>query len=137
TRNMVTGASRADVMVILIDARHGVKEQSLRHLYLAGLLRLRHVIVAVNKMDLVDWSELRFNRIVAELQAHCRRFGFNELRLYGLPVSSLLGENLSTLSPQMPWFRGLPLLELLERLAESWRPEPEPLRFVVQGSIRP
>lgn len=137
TRNMVTGVSRADVMVMLIDARHGVKEQSLRHLYLAGLLRLRHVVVAVNKMDLVEWSELRFNRIVAELQAHCRHFGFQGLRLYGIPVSSLRGENFSAPSSHMPWFRGLPLLDLLDRLAESWRPEPAPLRFVVQGSIRP
>jgi len=136
TRNMVTGASRADVMVMLIDARHGVKEQSLRHLYLAGLLRLRNVVVAVNKMDLVDWSETRFNNICAELQAWCQRFGFSGLRLHGIPVSSLKGDNLTTASARMPWFRGLPLLELLERFAESRIPPVEPMRFMVQGNIR-
>lgn len=137
TRNMVTGASRADMMVLLVDSRHGVKEQSLRHLYIAGLLRLRHVIVAVNKMDLIDWSEQRFNNICAELESHRKQFGFSDMRMHGVPVSSLLGENITAPSPRMTWFKGLPLLELLESCAESWRPEPQPLRFVVQNTIRP
>lgn len=136
TRNMVTGASRADIMVMLVDARHSVKEQSLRHLYLAGLLRLKNVVVAVNKMDLVDWSELRFNRICAELQAWCRSFGFTSLRMHFIPVSSLQGDNLTTASARMSWFRGLPLLELLERFAECSATRVEPMRFVVQGNIR-
>lgn len=137
TRNMVTGASRADIMVLLVDARQGIKQQSLRHLYLAGLLHLRQVIVAVNKMDLVEWDERRFDRILSELDAYRTRFGFAAMRLHGIPVSSLLGDNVTTRSSRMGWFKGQSLLELLKHLAETCRPESQPMRFMVQGCIRP
>ena len=112
TRNMVTGASTADLALLLVDARAGLTEQSRRHAAIAGLLRMRHVIVAVNKMDLVDHSEERFDdvvRAVLELAAH---FGLHDVEF--IPISALHGDNVVERSERMPWYAGPPLLERLE-----------------------
>jgi sulfate adenylyltransferase large subunit len=112
TRNMVTGASTADLALLLVDARAGLTEQSRRHAAIAGLLRMRHVIVVVNKMDLVDYSEERFDdvvRSVLELAAH---FDLHEVEF--IPLSALHGDNVVERSERMPWYDGPPLLERLE-----------------------
>jgi sulfate adenylyltransferase large subunit len=112
TRNMVTGASTADLALLLVDARAGLTEQSRRHAAITGLLRMRHVIVAVNKMDLVGYSEERFDdvvRAVLELAAH---FDLHEVEF--IPISALHGDNVVERSERMPWYAGPPLLERLE-----------------------
>jgi sulfate adenylyltransferase subunit 1 len=112
TRNMVTGASTADLALLLVDARAGLTEQSRRHAAIAGLLRMRHVIVVVNKMDLVDYSEERFDdvvRSVLELAAH---FDLHEVEF--IPISALHGDNVVERSARMPWYDGPPLLDRLE-----------------------
>ena len=112
TRNMVTGASTADLALLLVDARAGLTEQSRRHAAIAGLLRLRHVIVAVNKMDLVDHSEERFDDVVREVMELAAEFGLHEIEF--IPISALHGDNVVERSARMPWYAGPPLLERLE-----------------------
>ena len=112
TRNMVTGASTAELALILIDARHGVVEQTRRHLAVTGLLGVRHVAVAVNKMDLVDWSQERFDDIVAEFARHATRFGIEDVA--AVPVSALFGDNVVDRSDRAGWYTGPTLLEHLE-----------------------
>src|SRR5579859_7048456 len=104
TRNMVTGASTADVAVILVDARKGLVEQSRRHAFIATLLRIPHLVVAVNKMDLVDWSETRFEDIKAEFEAFATRLDIGDLAF--LPVSALKGDNVVDRSLSMQWYTG-------------------------------
>ncbi len=135
TRNMVTGASTADAAVVLVDARKGVLEQSRRHAFIASLLRIPHLVVAVNKMDLVDWDEDRFRTIVDDFTAFAR--GLDVPDVTSIPISALRGDNVVERSTRMPWYSGLPLLEHLETvdIAED-RNLVDP-RFPVQYVIRP
>src|SRR4051794_18212457 len=112
TRNMVTGASTADLALLLVDARAGLTEQSRRHAAIAGLLRMRHVIVAVNKMDLVGYSEERFDDVVREVMGLAAHFDLREIEF--IPISALHGDNVVERSERMPWYDGPPLLERLE-----------------------
>jgi sulfate adenylyltransferase large subunit len=126
TRNMVTGASTADVALILVDARKGVVEQSRRHALIASLLRIPHVVVCVNKMDLVEWNPAAMESVQAELPD-----------AEVIPVSALHGDNVVERSARMPWYRGPSLLEWLERLEVASDRNLEELRFPVQWVIRP
>ncbi len=135
TRNMVTGASTAELALILIDARHGVVEQTRRHLAVTGLLGVRHVAVAVNKMDLVDWDQTRFDEIVAEFHRHATRFGIKDV--VSVPVSALFGDNVVDRSDRAAWYTGPTLLEHLETVPVGSDPAAQPLRLPVQYVIRP
>jgi sulfate adenylyltransferase large subunit len=131
TRNMVTGASTADVALILVDARNGVIEQSRRHAVIASLLRIPHAVVCVNKMDLVDWDESVFDEIVRE---------FASLPLADVtfvPISALHGDNVVERSERMPWYAGPPLLQYLEELQVAADRNLDDFRFPVQWVIRP
>ena len=135
TRNMVTGASTCQLAIILIDARHGVLAQTKRHSYIASLLGIRHVVVAVNKMDLVDWSRDRFDAICAEYRDFAK--GLEIVDPYFLPMSALLGDNVVDPSPSLPWFEGPTLMEHLETVDVSEGGDVERLRLPVQAVIRP
>jgi sulfate adenylyltransferase subunit 1 len=114
TRNMITGASNANLIIILIDARNGVVEQTRRHSIIASLLNIPHVVVAVNKMDLVDYSRDRYNDIVIDYAAIARTLGLKEVTY--LPISALDGDNIVDRSSRLPWYEGPALLELLETI---------------------
>ncbi|MCB1285827.1 MAG: 50S ribosome-binding GTPase, partial [Microthrixaceae bacterium] len=114
TRNMVTGASTADVAIVLIDARKGVLEQSRRHAFLASLLRIPHLVLAVNKMDLVDYSEERFNEIKDEFRNFAAKLDVTDLTF--IPVSALHGDNIVNRSENMAWYGGSSLLHHLEEV---------------------
>lgn len=135
TRNTVTGASTADVVVLLIDARKGLLEQTRRHLAVASLLRVAHVIVAVNKIDLVGYSEERYLELAAEITQTGAGLGVADLRT--IPVSALEGANIVDRSGKTPWYTGPSLLELLEELPPADEPSDESFRFPVQTVIRP
>jgi bifunctional enzyme CysN/CysC len=136
TRNMVTGASTADVAVVLVDARKGLLEQSRRHAYLATLLRIPHLVVAVNKMDLVDWDEARFRTIVADFSAFKEMLpGVAEVTF--IPMSALRGDNVVDRSAAMPWYDGPALLEHLETVHIAEDRNLVNTRFPVQYVIRP
>jgi bifunctional enzyme CysN/CysC len=112
TRNMVTGASTAEAAVVLIDARHGVVEQSKRHAFIASLLRVPHIVACVNKMDLVDWDRREFEAIAQDFRVFARRVGLPDVHV--LPISALNGDNVVEPSAEAPWYEGPPLLEYLE-----------------------
>jgi bifunctional enzyme CysN/CysC len=135
TRNMVTGASNADLAVILVDARNGVLEQTRRHAVIASLLHLPHVVVAVNKMDLVDWDEAVFVRICEDLTAFVNRF--DEPSLTFIPMSAKLGDNVVEPSSNMPWYQGPPLLRYLEEVPATEETGPVGARLPVQWVIEP
>lgn len=135
TRNMVTGASTADAAIVLVDARMGVREQSRRHSFIASLLGIPHVVVAVNKMDLVDWSEEVFRTIVADYTGFAKRLTIDDISF--VPISALLGDNVVTASAQMPWYQGGPVLHLLESIMPGRRQNAIDFRFPVQYVIRP
>jgi sulfate adenylyltransferase subunit 1 len=135
TRNMVTGASTANAAIILIDARKGVIEQTKRHSYIASLLQISHVIVCVNKMDLVDWSEERFNEIVSEYEAVASKMLVKDVHY--IPISALVGDNVVNRSENMKWYMGAPLLHSLETLHISSDINKVDARFAVQTVIRP
>ena len=135
TRNMVTGASTADVALILLDARRGITEQSRRHAFIASLLGVPHLIVCVNKMDLVDWSESVFEAISAELAEFATRLRVHDLSF--IPVSALLGDNVVMRSANMPWYEGAPLLSHLEHLHVASDRNLVDVRFPVQYVVRP
>ena len=135
TRNMVTGASTAQLAIILIDARHGVLDQTRRHSYIASLLGIRHVVVAVNKMDLVDYSPDVFERIRADYTAFAA--GLDLVAPYFLPMSALAGDNVVTSSAAMDWFDGPPLMEHLETVDVHVDTDLERLRLPVQLVVRP
>ena len=135
TRNMVTGASTADVAVILLDARKGVVEQTRRHSYIASILAIPHVVVAVNKMDLVDFSEERFREIEADLQALSGRLGLHDE--LAIPMSALRGDNVVDRGDAMPWYDGPTLLEHLETIELAGDRNLDDRRFPVQWVIRP
>jgi sulfate adenylyltransferase large subunit len=131
TRNMVTGASTADLAVILVDARNGVVEQTRRHAYITSILRVPHITVAVNKMDLVDWSQERYDEIVRDLET----LGLADLHV--IPMSALNGDNVVDGSERMPWYDGPPLLEHLETVELAYDRNLDARRFPVQWVIRP
>ncbi len=140
TRNMVTGASNAAVSIILVDARNGISEQTKRHFYIASLLRIKEVIVAVNKMDLANYEEARFNEIQADFMKTVGEANFPEQRITFIPISSLYGENIVEVSPEMPWYVGDSLLRHLEAIEldkVSHNSSAFPARFAVQYVIRP
>jgi bifunctional enzyme CysN/CysC len=135
TRNMVTGASTAHLALILVDARKGIVEQTRRHTALTVLLGIRDIVLCVNKMDLVDWSQERFEAIEAEFRALSDQLGASHITV--LPVAAVSGENIVERTERMPWFTGPSLIEFLETVDI---PEPErnaALRFPVQYVIRP
>jgi len=135
TRNMVTGASNADLAIILIDARQGVVEQTHRHSLVASLMGIPHVVAAVNKMDLVDYEEHTFYRIAADYQKLSQKLGIQQVTF--IPISALAGDNVVTASEKMPWYTGKTLLEHLETVELlAARPDIE-TRFQVQYVIRP
>jgi bifunctional enzyme CysN/CysC len=135
TRNMVTGASTADLAVILVDARKGVLEQSKRHAYISSLLGIPHMTVAVNKMDLVDFSEEVFDEIVREFSEFARGLaGVRDLAY--VPISAKHGDNVVDRSERMPWYGGVPLLEHLESVQVADDRNLDDVRFPVQWVIR-
>ncbi len=135
TRNMVTGASTADLSIVLVDARAGVVEQSKRHAYIASLLRIPHLVVAVNKMDLVDFDEAVYERIRAEFLDFASGLDFTELTF--IPVSALDGDNVVDVSERTPWYDGPSLLEHLEQVEIAADRNLDDLRLPVQWVIRP
>src|SRR5437879_64636 len=135
TRNMVTGASTADVAVILVDARKGVIEQTRRHSYITAILETPHVVYAVNKMDLVDFSEERFDEIARELAVLTSQLGLHDET--AIPVSALKGDNVVDRTDAMPWYAGPTLLEHLETVEIFGDRNLEERRFPVQWVIRP
>jgi len=135
TRNMVTGASTANLAIILIDARHGVIEQTCRHSFIANLLQIQHIIVCVNKMDLVDWSEDRFNEIVDQYKEFASRLEVPHIDF--IPISALLGDNVVERSANMDWYQGSPLLYTLETMYIGNEHNHVDARFPVQWVIRP
>ena len=144
TRNMVTGASTADLSVILLDARKGVLEQSKRHAFISALLGIPHLVVAVNKMDLVEYSQARFEEMMAEFAGFAKKLsgigsgtGMGRDIAY-IPMSALNGDNVVDRSEQMSWYDGPTLLELLEDVEVAYdHPYDRPARFPVQWVIRP
>jgi bifunctional enzyme CysN/CysC len=136
TRNMVTGASTADVAVILVDARKGLLEQSRRHTFIATLLRIPHLVVAVNKMDLVGWDEDRFAEIKADFADFATRLD-EVADVAFIPLSALRGDNVVDRSDRMPWYGGLPLLDHLETVHIAEDRNLVDVRFPVQYVVRP
>lgn len=135
TRNMVTGASTANAAIILIDARKGVIEQTMRHAYIASLLRIPHVIVCVNKMDLVDFKEDVFEAIKKDYEAFASKLDITDVHF--LPISALKGDNVVDQSKNMPWYKGSTLMYLLENLHIANDQNHSDARFPVQYVIRP
>ncbi|MEN9705700.1 MAG: hypothetical protein RLZZ393_1579, partial [Pseudomonadota bacterium] len=135
TRNMVTGASTADLAIILIDARRGVLTQTRRHSYIVKLLGIRHVVVAINKMDLVDWSQARFDEIVADYRAFAQQIGLHDITC--IPLSALRGDNMLERSAASPWYKGPALMEHLESVQVDDDTTRLPFRLPVQWVNRP
>jgi sulfate adenylyltransferase large subunit len=135
TRNMVTGASTADLAIVLVDARNGVVEQTRRHAFIASLLGIPHLVVAVNKMDLVEWSEDVFDAVVRDVCAFREQLPAVRDIAY-VPLSALRGDNVVDRSDAMPWYGGLPLLEHLETVEVEADRNLDDLRFPVQYVIR-
>ncbi|HUS62141.1 MAG TPA: GTP-binding protein, partial [Acidimicrobiales bacterium] len=135
TRNMVTGASTADLAIILIDARNGLVEQSRRHAFLASLLQVPHIVVAVNKMDLVDWDQAVYDRIHEEFTAFAARLRIRDLMV--IPISALNGDNIVERSSASPWYAGSSLLHHLENVHVASDRNLIDVRFPVQYVIRP
>ncbi len=134
TRNMATGASHADVALLLVDARSGVKEQTRRHLAILQLVGVQRVILAVNKMDLAAWSQERFAAIEATFRGLAERLGFLEVST--IPVSAVLGDNVARRSENMPWYAGPPLLDVLRAIPARAALIEQPFRFPVQLVVR-
>ncbi len=135
TRNMATGASTCDLAIILIDARHGVLTQTRRHSFITSLLGIKHIIVAVNKMDLVDYSQEVFERIVKDYTDFAARLELNDVRF--LPMAALRGDNVVHTSEHMPWYTGSPLMHLLEQVYIASDANLIDFRFPVQYVNRP
>jgi bifunctional enzyme CysN/CysC/sulfate adenylyltransferase subunit 1 len=136
TRNMVTGASTANLSIVLVDARQGVIEQTRRHTFIAALLGIPHLVIAVNKMDLVEWSEARFTEIRDEIEAFLPKLGaFHDVKF--IPMSALNGDNVVELSKDCPWYGGPTLLDHLETVHIASDRNLNALRFPVQWVNRP
>lgn len=135
TRNMVTGASTADLAVILIDSRKGVLEQTIRHSYIASLLDIRHIIFCINKMDMVNWSEQQYNNIKADLASLVNKLHIVDAHY--IPISAKYGDNVVDKSDNMSWYEGSTFLDLIETIEIRKIKNPEVQRFPVQSVIRP
>ncbi|AHM59920.1 sulfate adenylyltransferase, large subunit [Flammeovirgaceae bacterium 311] len=135
TRNMVTGASTANLAIVLVDARHGVVEQTRRHAFIASLLQIKHLVLAVNKMDLVDYSEDVFQKIKDDFSEFSSRLNIADIRY--IPISALKGDNVVEKTENMPWFKGATLLYTLETVNISSDHNHVDSRFPVQYVIRP
>jgi len=135
TRNMVTAASTADAAVILIDARKGVLTQTRRHSYIASLLGIKHLVLAVNKMDLVDFSEAVFNQICNDFNQFAEQFG--NVQIHAVPLSGLRGDNVARHSDRVPWYDGPALLQVLEEIPLAGNDPSAEFRFPVQRVVRP
>ncbi|WP_018344202.1 sulfate adenylyltransferase subunit CysN [Cytophaga aurantiaca] len=135
TRNMVTGASTANLAIILIDARHGVIEQTCRHSFIASLLQIKHVVVCVNKMDLVDFSEEKFNKIREDYTNFASKLSIPDIRF--IPISALMGDNVVEPSTNTPWYQGGTLMYTLETVNIASDLNMIDSRFPVQYVIRP
>ncbi|MBX2807040.1 MAG: sulfate adenylyltransferase subunit CysN [Cellvibrionaceae bacterium] len=136
TRNMATGASTCDLAIILIDARHGVQTQTRRHSYIASLLGIKHIIVAVNKMDLCDFSEQTFMDIKKDYAAFAEKIHLDK-DIYYLPLSALEGDNVVSVSERMPWYQGASLMQILESVEIAADKNIADFRFPVQYVNRP
>ena len=134
TRNMASGASHADVAVMLIDARHGIKSQTRRHAAILGLFGVRRVVLAVNKMDLVEWSEVKFRAIETEFKSIARRFKFEDVS--AIPVAAVSGDCVARRSAAMPWYKGPTLLEYLNQVTASASLAAALFRMPVQTVLR-
>ena len=135
TRNMVTGASTADLAVILIDARKGVLEQTIRHSFIASLLDIRHIIFCINKMDMVNWSESVYTKIKDELGLLAEKLNITDTHY--IPISAKYGDNVVDRSENMNWYSGKTFLNLIETVEIRKNKNPETKRFPVQTIIRP
>ncbi|MDQ0317802.1 sulfate adenylyltransferase subunit CysN [Amorphus orientalis] len=135
TRNMATGASNAELAVILVDARHGILPQTRRHSFIVSLLGIRHLVLAINKIDLVDYDRAAFDRIVEEYRAFAEKLGFETLQ--AIPMSARYGDNVMQRSERMPWYTGPTLKEHLETVNVADDLEERPFRMVVQWVNRP
>ena len=135
TRNMATGASHADVAILLVDARHGVKRQTRRHAAICDLVGIKKVILAVNKMDLIDWSEETFRAIEEDFRALAGNFAFAQIA--AIPVAALPGDNVVRRSSVMPWYSGPTLLDYLETVDANVEPRDAPFRLPVQLVLAP
>jgi len=135
TRNMITGASNASLIIVLVDARQGVVEQTRRHSIIASLLKIPHVVVAINKMDLVDFSKEVYTKIVADYASVAAQLGFNDITY--VPISALQGDNIVDASTKMDWYVGKPLLQLLEEVSIDDDINVTDPRFQVQFVLRP
>src|SRR5204862_7988747 len=134
TRNMVTGASTADLAVVLVDARNGVLAQSRRHAYLSAQLGIRHMVACVNKMALVDWDEARFRAVEHDFAAVLAELGVADA--LAIPVSALHGDNVVDSSENAPWYEGPPLLRHLEQIEVARDRNLDDIRFPVQWVVR-
>lgn len=112
TRNMVTGASTANLAIILVDARHGVVEQTYRHSFIASLLQIPHIVICINKMDLVDYSKEKYDEVVEQFRHFASKLDVQDVRF--IPISALLGDNVVDRSTKMPWYEGPTLMYTLE-----------------------
>ncbi len=137
TRNMITGASTSQASLILVDARNGVSEQTYRHFFINQLLQKRRVIVCINKMDLVDYDQDKYEDIVKYVRYLSEKFGFENQKLDFVPVSALKGENLISSSQSMHWYKGKPLMDLILEDSKSVSREREAMRFPIQHVLRP
>lgn len=137
TRNMVTGASTAQASIILVDARNGVIEQTIRHFNINNLLRVKHLLVAVNKMDLVDYAQEKFTTIVNEIRALQNQSPYTDQIITFIPISALHGDNVVNTSTHMDWYTGSTLLHALEHIQPQEIDPNTPARFPVQTVIRP
>ncbi|QEQ95875.1 sulfate adenylyltransferase subunit CysN [Neptunomonas concharum] len=136
TRNMVTGASTADVAILMVDARKGILTQTRRHSYLTSLIGIRHIVVAINKMDLVDYSEQTFNQIVENYRSFAKQIGVEDITV--IPMSAFKGDNITEPSPNMPWYHGTTLMGYLETVEiDDERRQHTPFRMPVQWVNRP
>lgn len=135
TRNMITGASNVNLMIVLIDARQGVIEQTRRHSIIASLFKIPHIVVAINKMDLVDYSQEVFNNIVIEYSALAKSLGLSEIKF--IPISALNGDNIVERSTKLSWYEGECLLDWLETVEVQQDINLDDARFPVQFVIRP
>lgn len=136
TRNMITGASNAQVFMILIDARKGIVEQTKRHLFIASLMKIDHILFIVNKMDLVDFSEVEYQKIIEDLKALQAQFNLNDRQLAHFPISAKYGDNVAEKSDKTPWYKGSTVIDYLEQI-ELKAAIAEPFRFNIQYVIRP
>lgn len=135
TRNMVTGASTANLAIILVDARKGVIEQTMRHAFIASLLQIPHIVFCINKMDLVDYSEETFNKIKSDIEDFSAKLNVKDVRF--IPISALLGDNVVNRSEKTPWYQGSTLMHLLETIHIASDQNLIDCRFPVQYVIRP